>query len=50
MRQCPTCRKIYPKTLGDGNHCSARCRAASQINSLRAGLRLERLAHWLKDG
>jgi hypothetical protein len=50
MRQCPTCRKIYPMALGSGSYCSPRCSADGQVQSLRAGLRLRRLAHWLKDG
>ena len=49
MRQCPTCRKIYPRTLGIGDYCSPRCEADGRIQRLRAGLRLERLARWLKD-
>ncbi|HEY4408281.1 MAG TPA: hypothetical protein VGO87_00240 [Acidimicrobiia bacterium] len=49
MRQCPTCRKIYPKTLGIAGYCSTACEADGLIHSLRADVRLERLAHWLLE-
>ena len=50
MRQCPSCQKIYPKTLGIAGYCSPACEVDGRIHNLRAGMRLQRLARWLKDG
>ena len=47
MRQCPSCRKIYPNTLGHGGYCSPRCQTG-EVRALRAALRLRRLARWLE--
>lgn len=43
MRQCPTCRRIYPKALGRGIYCSADCEL-SQLRRIRSAVRLRRLA------
>lgn len=47
MRQCPTCRRIYPKALGSGAHCSVDCEQ-SHLRRIRSAVRLRRLARIVK--
>lgn len=49
VRQCPTCRRIYPKTLGQGGYCSVDCEL-SQLRRIRSAVRLRRLARIVAPG
>jgi len=49
VRQCPTCRRIYPKTLGRGVYCSVDCEQF-RLRRIRSAVRLARLARIVKAG